>query len=147
MKKLGGIRTKIALLYSILLFGLASIVLGVIYVSFPQSLSDSEVTQQNVETESGGLSAERLNGFEELLLFEEKVNQNAVEQLRDYILIALAGLLLISLMVGWYAAGIVLKPMKHISFAAREISATDLSKRIALKGPCLLYTSPSPRDS
>ncbi len=135
MKKLGGIRTKIALLYSILLFGLASIVLGVIYVSFPQSLSDSEVTQQNVETESGGLSAERLNGFEELLLFEEKVNQNAVEQLRDYILIALAGLLLISLMVGWYAAGIVLKPMKHISFAAREISATDLSKRIALKGP------------
>ena len=77
MKKLGGIRTKIALLYSILLFGLASIVLGVIYVSFPQSLSDSEVTQQNVETESGGLSAERLNGFEELLLFEEKVNQNA----------------------------------------------------------------------
>ena len=113
MKKLGGIRTKIALLYSILLFGLASIVLGVIYVSFPQSLSDSEVTQQNVETESGGLSAERLNGFEELLLFEEKVNQNAVEQLRDYILIALAGLLLISLMVGWYAAGIVLKPMSN----------------------------------
>ena len=84
MKKLGGIRTKIALLYSILLFGLASIVLGVIYVSFPQSLSDSEVTQQNVETESDGLSAERLNGFEEFLLFEEKVNQNAVEQLRDY---------------------------------------------------------------
>ena len=129
LQKLGGIRTKIALLYSILLFGLASVVLGVIYLSFSQSLSDSEMTQQNIEIERDDFSTE------ELVSFEEKVNQNAVEKLRDYIFLALAGLLIISLLVGWYAAGIVLKPIKHISFAAREISATDLSKRIDLRGP------------
>ena len=84
------------------------------------------------------LNSDDSNSFEEieeLVLFEEKVNRNAVEQLRNYIFLALAGLLLISLMVGWYVAGIVLKPIKHISIAAREISATDLSKRIDLRGP------------
>ena len=138
VQRLGSIRTRIALLYSVLLFGLASIVLGVIYLSFSQSLSDEKVSQQNIEIEQNELNKDGSNPLEEieeLILFEEKVNQNAVEQLRNYTFLALAGLLIISLMVGWYVAGIVLKPIKHISFAAREISATDLSKRIDLRGP------------
>ena len=129
---------RIALLYSVLLFGLAAVVLGVIYLSFTQSLSDEEVAQQHIKIQQAELNSDDSNSFEEieeLVLFEEKVNRNAVEQLRDYIFLALAGLLLISLMVGWYVAGIVLKPIKHISIAAREISATDLSKRIDLRGP------------
>ena len=137
-QRLGSIRTRIALLYSVLLFGLAAIVLGVIYLSFSESLSDEKISQQHLEIEQADLSKDGSSPFEEideLILFEENVNRNAVEQLRDYIFLALAGLLLISLTVGWYVAGIVLKPIKHISFAAREISATDLSKRIDLRGP------------
>ena len=121
-----------------LLFGLAAIVLGVIYLSFSESLSDEKISQQHLEIEQVDLNKDGYSPFEEideLILFEENVNRNAVEQLRDYIFLALAGLLLISLTVGWYVAGIVLKPIKHISFAAREISATDLSKRIDLRGP------------
>ncbi len=137
-QRLGSIRTRIALLYSVLLFGLASIILGVIYLSFSQSLSDEKISQQNSEIrqdELQGSDSSRSEETQELMLFEEKVNQNALEQLRNYIFLALAGLLLISLTVGWYVAGIVLKPIKHITFAAREISATDLSKRIDLRGP------------
>ena len=137
-QRLGSIRTRIALLYSVLLFGLASIVLGVIYLSFSQSLSDEEISQQNIEIRQDELKkgeSIQPEEIQEFILFEEKVNQNAVEQLRNYIFLALAGLLLISLTVGWYVAGIVLKPIKHITFAAREISATDLSKRIDLRGP------------
>ena len=137
-RRLGSIRTRIALLYSVLLFGLASIVLGVIYLSFSQSLSDEKISQQNIEIRQDELQKVESNQsgeIQEFVLFEEKVNQNAVEQLRNYIFLALAGLLLISLTVGWYVAGIVLKPIKHITFAAREISATDLSKRIDLRGP------------
>jgi len=137
-QRLGSIRTRIALLYSVLLFGLAAIVLGVIYLSFSESLSDEKISQQHLEIEQVDLNKDGSSPFEEideLILFEENVNRNAVEQLRDYIFLALAGLLLISLTVGWYVAGIVLKPIKHISFAAREISATDLSKRIDLRGP------------
>lgn len=133
-QRLGSIRTRIALLYSVLLFGLASIILGVIYLSFSQSLSDEKISQQNSEIRQDDDSS-RSEETQELMLFEEKVNQNALEQLRNYIFLALAGLLLISLTVGWYVAGIVLKPIKHITFAAREISATDLSKRIDLRGP------------
>ena len=137
-QRLGSIRTRIALLYSVLLFGLVAIVLGVIYLSFSESLSDEKISQQHLEIEQVDLNKDGSSPFEEideLILFEENVNRNAVEQLRDYIFLALAGLLLISLTVGWYVAGIVLKPIKHISFAAREISATDLSKRIDLRGP------------
>ena len=137
-QRLGSIRTRIALLYSVLLFGLAAIVLGVIYLSFSESLSDEKISQQHLEIEQADLNKDGSSPFEEideLILFEENVNRNAVVQLRDYIFLALAGLLLISLTVGWYVAGIVLKPIKHISFAAREISATDLSKRIDLRGP------------
>ena len=137
-QRLGSIRTRIALLYSVLLFGLAAIVLGVIYLSFSESLSDEKISQQHLEIEQADLNKDGSSPFEEideLILLEENVNRNAVEQLRDYIFLALAGLLLISLTVGWYVAGIVLKPIKHISFAAREISATDLSKRIDLRGP------------
>ncbi len=121
-----------------LLFGLAAIILGVIYLSFSESLSDEKISQQYLEVEQVDANKDRSSSFEEideLILFEENVNRNAVEELRDYIFLALAGLLLISLIVGWYVAGIVLKPIKHISFAAREISATDLSKRIDLRGP------------
>ena len=135
-QRLGSIRTRIALLYSVLLFGLAAIVLGVIYLSFSESLSDEKISQQHLEIEQAHLNKDGSSPFEEideLILFEENVNRNAVEQLRDYIFLALAGLLLISLTVGWYVAGIVLKPIKHISFAAREISA--MSKRIDLIGP------------
>ncbi|MBU39034.1 MAG: two-component sensor histidine kinase, partial [Acidimicrobiaceae bacterium] len=137
-QRLGSIRTRIALLYSVLLFGLASIILGVIYLSFSQSLSEEKISQQNSEIRQDELQegeSSRSEETQELMLFEEKVNQNALEQLRNYIFLALAGLLLISLTVGWYVAGIVLKPIKHITFAAREISATDLSKRIDLRGP------------
>ena len=137
-QRLGSIRTRIALLYSVLLFGLAAIILGVIYLSFSESLSDEKISQQYLGVEQVDANKDRSSSFEEideLILFEENVNRNAVEELRDYIFLALAGLLSISLIVGWYVAGIVLKPIKHISFAAREISATDLSKRIDLRGP------------
>ena len=37
--------------------------------------------------------------------------------------------------VGWFAAGRVLRPVDRITGVARDIQATDLSRRIALDGP------------
>ena len=103
-QRLGSIRTRIALLYSVLLFGLAAIILGVIYLSFSESLSDEKISQQYLGVEQVDANKDRSSSFEEideLILFEENVNRNAVEELRDYIFLALAALLLISLIVGW----------------------------------------------
>ena len=37
--------------------------------------------------------------------------------------------------IGWFAAGRVLRPVDRITGVARDIQATDLSRRIALEGP------------
>jgi signal transduction histidine kinase len=42
---------------------------------------------------------------------------------------------LVSLLVGWFVAGRVLKPIGRITRVARDIQATDMSQRIALEGP------------
>ena len=49
--------------------------------------------------------------------------------------LALAAMAAVSMGLGWLLAGRVLRPLRTITAAARDISATDLHKRLALKGP------------
>jgi signal transduction histidine kinase len=50
-------------------------------------------------------------------------------------LIALALMAAVSMGLGWLIAGRVLRPLRTITTAAREISATNLHQRLALEGP------------
>jgi signal transduction histidine kinase len=49
--------------------------------------------------------------------------------------IALAVMAVISALLGWLVAGWVLRPLRTITAATREISDTNLHKRLAIKGP------------
>jgi signal transduction histidine kinase len=49
--------------------------------------------------------------------------------------VALALLAVLSVAVGWFIAGRVLRPLRTITTAAREMSAASLSERLALAGP------------
>lgn len=49
--------------------------------------------------------------------------------------IALAGMLIVSIVLGWIVAGRVLRPLRTITQTARDISATNLDRRLALTGP------------
>jgi signal transduction histidine kinase len=49
--------------------------------------------------------------------------------------IALAAMALASIALGWIVAGRVLRPLRTITMAARDISATSLHERLALDGP------------
>ena len=49
--------------------------------------------------------------------------------------IVLAGGTLGSALLGWFAAGRVLRPLRRITTSARTISATNLHERLALAGP------------
>lgn len=49
--------------------------------------------------------------------------------------IALAGMSLASILLGWIVAGRALRPLRTITVATREISATNLHRRLALQGP------------
>ena len=63
------------------------------------------------------------------------MNFNTLQNLRDYSLIALGGLFVASLGIGWVLSGRALRPVGAITRTAREIQATDLSRRIRLDGP------------
>ncbi|MFQ5558244.1 MAG: sensor histidine kinase, partial [Acidimicrobiales bacterium] len=138
---LGSARVRLAVIYSVLLFGLAAVVVGGIYAGLARSLKDQPVSR--TERWLGVIPTERGNVIglfegqvvDELALFEKQVNTRALEQLRTYTFGALGLLFAASLGVGWYVSGVVLRPIGRITSVARDIQATDLSRRIALKGP------------
>jgi signal transduction histidine kinase len=58
-----------------------------------------------------------------------------MRQLLEQSGVALAIMTALSIMLGWLVAGRVLRPLRTITNAAREISASDLHRRLALAGP------------
>lgn len=136
---LGSVRFRLTAIYSLLLFGLAAMVVGGLYAGLARDLNDEPVSRtfvvtQPVQTETGiELRQETVRAqFQSL---EQLVNQRALDQLRHYSLLALSLLFLTSFGVGWFVAGRVLAPIGRITSVARDIEATDLSRRIGLGGP------------
>jgi signal transduction histidine kinase len=75
---------------------------------------------------------ERLDPY---LYIEKEANQRALNTLRELALGSLFMLFVASIGVGWSVSGRVLRPIGRITDVAREIQATDLSRRINLEGP------------
>ncbi|HYF44714.1 MAG TPA: HAMP domain-containing sensor histidine kinase [Acidimicrobiales bacterium] len=134
------IRWRLTLLYSVLLFGLAALVVAGVYAGLARSLDDEpisqtvNVTQFMVGPDGRVIRQERpvraqIQGLEEL------VNDRALDQLRRYSFGALGLLFVASLGIGWLVAGRVLRPIGEITGVARDIQAHDLSRRIDLRGP------------
>ena len=139
----GSIRFRLTVLYSVLLFGLAAIVVGGIYAGVARSIENQDVSRTEMATVlfpnprgSGvvGLSGE-VEFLDELAVFEREVDTQTLEQLRTYAFGALGLLFVGSLAVGWFVAGLVLRPVGRITGVARDIQATDLARRIQLEGP------------
>lgn len=138
----GSIRFRLMVLYSVLLFGLATVVVGGIYAGLARSLEDQDVSRTEAAAvlfrDADGRDMIRTLEFEvqdPLAVFEREVNEQALDQLRTYAFGALGLLFIGSLGVGWFVAGLVLRPVGRITSVAREISGTDLSRRIELEGP------------
>ncbi|HLE39633.1 MAG TPA: HAMP domain-containing sensor histidine kinase [Acidimicrobiia bacterium] len=130
------IRFRLAVLYTVVVFSIAALVVGVINFAFSRSLGAEPVTAEllirRVSSEPGAavfLDAESLDAIEQL------ANNRALEELRSMSLLVLAVLVPTSLVAGWFIAGRVLRPVGHIAAVAREIQVSDLSRRIKLQGP------------
>ncbi|WP_248958158.1 sensor histidine kinase [Sphaerisporangium perillae] len=65
----------------------------------------------------------------------ERQQSAVLQQLLIQSGIALALMSLIALVLGWIVAGRILRPLRTITAAARDISATSLHQRLALDGP------------
>ena len=138
-RSLGSIRFRLALIYSVLLFGLSAVAVGGIYWGLARNLDESPLSQsvavEQLHPDGVVPPAEEQALRDVVGAVEMQANERAMSTLRDYSLIALAVLFAASMVVGWSLAGHVLKPVGRITAVARRISATDLSRRIALGGP------------
>ena len=134
------VRFRITILYSTVLFILATVLVAVLYLALLSTLrhepSFTRLTDFAADINRDGVSqpSERLL-ITDLRGFERAANQNTIENMREYVLGALAVLFLVSLGVGWVISGRVLSPIGRITDVADHIQATDLSQRIDLLGP------------
>ncbi len=134
------IRVRLTVTYSLALFIVGSIALAAIYFGLRESLDDEPFTQrvfvEGVFTNrDGDVVVLPVQMEREVRTVEQLANERALEQLRTWSFGALGALVVLSVGVGWVVAGRMLKPIGRISDVAREIQATDLSRRIALGGP------------
>lgn len=135
----GSIRFRLTVLYSGLLFGVAALLVGVLYALLASALDDPVVTRDidvnRIIPTPRGVLIEPDTVRRSFIDVEELANQRAVERLRVYSFQGLGVLFVASLGIGWFVAGRVLRPIERITAVADEIQATDLTRRIALEGP------------
>ncbi len=134
---MGSLRFRLSLWYSLVLFGLAALLIGGIYVLLARSVSGEPMTSQIVTAQAirPGVvvfTEREVTVFNE---FEQQVNERTLDQLRWVSFLALGALFPASILVGWVVAGRMLRPVQSITDVATQIQATDLSQRIHLEGP------------
>jgi signal transduction histidine kinase len=125
------IRFRLTVVYSTLLFALAAAALAVTYFAVAATTDPQPITEQVAYNKYSRIKVT----VAEVSEIEAAVNYNTLENLRRYSLFALGGLFIASLGIGWVLSGRVLRPVGAIARTAREIQATDLSRRIQLSGP------------
>jgi signal transduction histidine kinase len=125
-------RFRLAVVYSASLFVISGLLIASVYFALSRSVSASEygdnlVARVNTQTGERTLSVEPS--------LSQAVNDETLGLLKRFSFLALAGLFLISLVVGWVVAGRLLAPIDRVTDVARRIQATDLSRRISMEGP------------
>lgn len=145
----GSVRARLSLLYSAVVFGLAAVLVAMVYLGLRSALDEPTVSRERMALVEGGDSGPCVvindrpfcgPSYEPTLVrdvqdVERDVNRRALERFRTLAYLGLGGLFLVSLGVGWVVAGKVLRPIERITDVARDIQATDLSRRIRLRGP------------
>ena len=147
----GSIKTRLAVLYSTLVFGLVGLLVSGIYFGVSRSLAQKPIPGVVVDLDSfcmparaggfycfrgeDGQATVELNGSEAAREIQKAASNRALQQFRRYSFWSLAFLFLASVGIGWLLAERALRPIGRITRVARRIGATDLTERIQLVGP------------
>lgn len=127
---MGSIRFRLTAVWSVLVFGLAALVVGGIYLGLHNSLNNQKISATAFQV--GGITFIQPDQAQ---LVQRSVNERALDALRVYSFWSLLALFFTSLVVGWIVSGRMLRPLGEISNSVREIQASDLKQRIDLGGP------------
>ena len=128
---MGSIRFRLTVVSSTVIFGLAALVIGVIYFGLRHSLQNQRISALIVQIPGGPV----LIKPDQAQLIQAQVKAQTLDSLRLYSFAALLVLFFLSLAVGWLVSGRMLRPIGQITAAVRRIQASDLSQRIDLGGP------------
>jgi signal transduction histidine kinase len=134
------IRFRLSVQYSALVFGIGGALLGLVYLATERGLSGQHMMThlwegRVVSLENGTQFALPHYTEKEVHAIELIYNQVVLDEVARFTIMAVVILFLLSIVVGWIMSGRVLKPVEEIASVAREIQASDLSRRIALQGP------------
>jgi signal transduction histidine kinase len=139
------IRFRLSLTYALAVFTVGALFVAGVYLWQLNRLNEPLV----VRTEAEALVQNPVTGEVTRLRFlmqdeldrlaleelERMVNARALEQLRQVSLMGLGLMSVVAFGLGWVLSGWALRPMGRMAAVARDISANELSRRIALQGP------------
>lgn len=137
------IRFRLSLTYALTVFAAGSVLIGGLYFWQVKQLDDLTLSAQNFsvkdrrtgdEYELQVLTQSELQRAT-LQAFENDAYRVAINNLRQASLFGLGILFVVAFGVGWLLAGWALRPVNRMASVAREISGSDLSRRIGLVGP------------
>jgi signal transduction histidine kinase len=135
------IRVRLALTTSSWLFAISVLLLAAVYLALSRTIDArplDPVTVKKFERRPDGTMVYKAGeSFQaaDLETVQRAVNQSTLDMLRNYSLLALVAIFAISLLVGWFVAGRLLRPIGEITHTANRMRATDLSQRINATGP------------
>lgn len=116
------VRLRLTLLYGLLFFAAGALLLVVTYVLVADILGSQSVI---------GLGMTE----EELRLARQQLIDRTLHELIRRSLLALAGVGIMALMLGYFVADRALAPLQRVTTTARRLSESTLHERIALEGP------------
>ncbi len=137
------IRFRLSLTYALAVFTAGSMLIGGLYAWQVNQLDEPRlvtglITLVDPETRAPIETVVVVGGESELkigTIFEYNAYLFALDNLKRASLAGLGILFVISFITGWLLAGWALRPVHRMTMVARDITATDLSRRIALPGP------------
>ncbi len=150
------IRLRLTAFYTAMFLMLGAMVLAVAYLQVKGSLeSDQEGNSLRRASEQYGYTEEQIRAFNTLQLpppaqpgpreasnvgevitgVQADITDDALHELLVGSGIALGVMLVAATLVGWLAAGRVLRPVGRLTSRARDLSEENLNERLAMEGP------------
>jgi signal transduction histidine kinase len=132
------VRLRLTLLYGALFLLSGAGLLATTYVLLQHATTGGAPAApgQHDAVDSGNLTPRQLDV--QVRRLQAQADQQHADQMRQLVIqsgIALGLMSVVSIGLGWVVAGRVLRPLRTITTAARDISATNLHRRLALQGP------------
>jgi signal transduction histidine kinase len=130
------VRLRLTLLYSVLFLVAGAALLAITYL-LVSSASDADLGLPTVPSSSGSKGGSQPLGSKSLATHAQAVATRSayLHELLTRSGIALAIMAALAVVLGWFVAGRVLRPLRLMTTATQRISEENLHERLALPGP------------